>query len=118
MLVPVALQIALADFITAGTCRSHIRKITRLYRARRDRLVQALAAETRHRLAVDCPAGGMQLMARCDPGTDDIALSKKLGQTGVTARPSQTCSFTSRASAACFSVLPPGTTPRSMPAHG
>ncbi len=87
MLVPVALQIALADFITAGTYRSHIRKITRLYRARRDRLVQALAAETRHRLAVDCPAGGMQLMARCDPGTDDIALSKKLGQTGVTARP-------------------------------
>jgi GntR family transcriptional regulator/MocR family aminotransferase len=87
LLVSVSMQIALADFIAAGTYRSHIRKMTRLYRTRRDRLVQALAAETGHRLAVDSPAGGMQLVARCDPKTDDIALSKSLGQAGVTARP-------------------------------
>jgi GntR family transcriptional regulator/MocR family aminotransferase len=87
LLVPVALQIALADFITAGTYRSHIRKMTRLYRTRRDRLVQALVAEAGDRLAIECPAGGMQLLARCDRGTDDVALSKRLGQAGVTARP-------------------------------
>jgi GntR family transcriptional regulator / MocR family aminotransferase len=85
--VPVALQVALADFIAAGTFRSHIRKMTRLYRSRRDRLVEALAAETKHGLVVDSPAGGMQLLARCDPKTDDVALSKRLGEAGITARP-------------------------------
>jgi GntR family transcriptional regulator/MocR family aminotransferase len=87
LMVPIALQIALADFITAGTFRSHIRKMTRLYRARRDRLVDALAAEAEDRLVIEIPAGGMQLMAQCDPKTDDVSLSKKLAQAGVTARP-------------------------------
>ena len=87
LLVPVALQVALADFIAAGTYRSHIRKMTRVYRARRDRLVEALAVEAKHRLMVDIPAGGMQLLARCEPTTDDVALSKRLLQAGVIARP-------------------------------
>jgi GntR family transcriptional regulator / MocR family aminotransferase len=80
------LQIALADFISSGSYRSHIRRMTRIYRARRDRLVEALAADAKHRLVIDVPAGGMQLLARCDPSTDDVALSKKLLQTGVIAR--------------------------------
>lgn len=87
LLVPVALQIALADFISAGTYRSHIRKMTRLYRARRDRLVEALAAETRQRLNVERPAGGMQLLARCGAAIDDVVLSEKLARAGVIARP-------------------------------
>jgi len=50
LLVSAALQIALADFIAEGTYRSHVRRMTRLYRTRRDRLVAALAAETGDRL--------------------------------------------------------------------
>jgi len=87
LLVSIALQIALADFITAGNYRSHVRRMTRLYGARRDRLVAALAAEAKHRLLVDIPAGGMQLLARCDASTDDVDLSRRLGQAGVIARP-------------------------------
>jgi GntR family transcriptional regulator/MocR family aminotransferase len=70
LLVAVALQAALADFIADGHYRSHVRRMTRLYRVRRDRLVQALAAEAGHGLLVDIPAGGMQLLARCDASID------------------------------------------------
>jgi len=87
LLVSIALQIALADFIIAGNYRSHVRRMTPLYGARRDRLVAALAAEAKHRLLVDIPAGGMQLLARCDASTDDVDLSRRLGQAGVIARP-------------------------------
>ena len=91
LLVLVALQVALADFIAGGSYRSHVRRMTRLYRARRDRLVEALAAEAGDRLFIDVPAGGMQLLARFparrDAAMDDIALSRKLGLAGVTARP-------------------------------
>jgi GntR family transcriptional regulator/MocR family aminotransferase len=85
LLVAVALQVGLADFISEGAYRSHVRKMTRIYRSRRDRLVAALTAETK--LAVDVPAGGMQLLARCAPSTDDAALSRNLRKSGVVARP-------------------------------
>jgi GntR family transcriptional regulator/MocR family aminotransferase len=85
LLVAVALQVGLADFISEGAYRSHVRKMTRIYRSRRDRLVAALTAETK--LAVDVPAGGMQLLARCTPSTDDAALSRNLRKSGVVARP-------------------------------
>lgn len=87
LLVSVALQIALADFIAAGTYRSHIRRMTRIYKRRRDRLAEALAAEAKHRLLVDIPAGGMQLLARCSGAMDDVELSRKLTQAGVVTRP-------------------------------
>jgi GntR family transcriptional regulator/MocR family aminotransferase len=85
--VAAALQAALAEFIASGAYLSHVRRMTRLYRARRDRLVQALAAETGDRLAVDVPAGGMQLLARCKSSLDDVGLSRRLQHAGVTARP-------------------------------
>jgi len=85
--VAVTLQKALAEFIGAGAYLSHVRRMTRLYRARRDRLVQALAAEVGDALTVESPAGGMQLLARCAPSIDDVALSHRLQRAGVTARP-------------------------------
>jgi GntR family transcriptional regulator/MocR family aminotransferase len=87
LLVSVALQIALADFIAAGSYRSHIRRMTRIYRRRRDRLVEALAARAKDRLLVDVPAGGMQLLARCSGSIDDVKLSRDLRQAGVVTRP-------------------------------
>jgi GntR family transcriptional regulator/MocR family aminotransferase len=84
---PLALQVALAEFIAAGAYLAHVRRMTRLYRTRRDRLVQALAAETRGRLTVDVPAGGMQLLARCGASTNDRALSSRLAAAGVIAQP-------------------------------
>ena len=89
LLTSITLQDALADFIASGAYLAHVRRMARLYRARRDRLVQALAAEARDRLTVDVPAGGMQLLARCG-SIDDRALSARLHAAGVVTRPVST----------------------------
>jgi len=65
ILTSITMQDALAEFIGVGAYLGHIRKMTRLYKGRRDRMLQALAAEAGDRLAVETPAGGMQLLARC-----------------------------------------------------
>jgi GntR family transcriptional regulator / MocR family aminotransferase len=84
-LVSATLQDALSAFMDDGAYAAHIRRMTRLYRARRDRLAQALTAETRGAFAIDLPAGGMQLLARCRQ--DDRLLCARLAEAGVTARP-------------------------------
>jgi len=79
------LQDALSAFTDDGAYAAHIRRMTRLYRARRDRLAQALTEETRDAFAIDLPAGGMQLLAHCRQ--DDRLLCARLAEAGVTARP-------------------------------
>jgi GntR family transcriptional regulator/MocR family aminotransferase len=86
-LVSAALQDALSVFMEDGAYAAHIRRVTRVYRARRDRLVQALSAETRDTFMVDPPAGGMQLLARCRLRQNDRFLCTRLAEAGVTARP-------------------------------
>jgi GntR family transcriptional regulator / MocR family aminotransferase len=86
-LASATLQDALSEFMDEGIYAAHIRRMSRLYRARRDRLVQALAAETRDAFVIDPPAGGMQLLARCRLRRDDRLLCARLAEAGVTARP-------------------------------
>lgn len=86
-LASITLQDALSEFMDDGDYAAHIRRMSRLYRARRDRLVQALAAETRDAFVIDPPAGGMQLLARCRLRRDDRLLCARLAEAGVTARP-------------------------------
>jgi GntR family transcriptional regulator/MocR family aminotransferase len=87
LLVSQTIQAALSEFIERGAYLSHIRRMTRIYGERRDHLVQMLAAEVGERLVIDVPAGGMQLLARCEPSIDDRKLSHRLHQAGVIARP-------------------------------
>jgi GntR family transcriptional regulator/MocR family aminotransferase len=61
--------------------------MTRLYKGRRDRMLQALAAEAGDRLSVEVPAGGMQLLARCSAPANDQQLSARLLEAGVVSRP-------------------------------
>jgi GntR family transcriptional regulator/MocR family aminotransferase len=82
-----ATQRALAEFIGDGDFATHIRRMTRIYRGRRDRLVGALASAAGDRLAIAPPAGGMQLLARLEPGSDDGPLVADLARVGITARP-------------------------------
>ncbi|MBR1144644.1 PLP-dependent aminotransferase family protein [Bradyrhizobium sp. AUGA SZCCT0431] len=82
-----AMQLALAEFIGDGDFAAHIRRMTRIYRGRRDRLTHALASAAGSRLAITPPAGGMQLLARLEPGSDDCRLVADLAKVGVTARP-------------------------------
>ena len=86
ILTSITIQDALAEFISAGAYLGHIRRMTRLYRGRRDRMLQALATEAGNRLAVETPAGGMQLLARCRPQTNDQQLSARLLEAGVVSR--------------------------------
>jgi GntR family transcriptional regulator/MocR family aminotransferase len=85
MLTSITVQDALAEFISSGAYLGHIRRVTRLYKGRRDRMLQALAAEAGDRLAIEAPAGGMQLLARCQ--TSDQELSARLLKAGVVSRP-------------------------------
>jgi GntR family transcriptional regulator/MocR family aminotransferase len=86
ILTSITIQDALAEFISAGAYLGHVRRMTRLYRGRRDRMLQALATEAGNRLAVETPAGGMQLLARCRPRTNDQQLSARLLEAGVVSR--------------------------------
>jgi GntR family transcriptional regulator/MocR family aminotransferase len=87
LLTSVTLQDALAEFISSGAYLAHLRRMTRLYKGRRDRMLQALAAEAGDRLTVDIPAGGMQLLARCRASVNDARLSTRLREAGVISRP-------------------------------
>ncbi len=86
-IVPAPLQEALAEFIDDGIFAAHIRRMTRIYRERRDRLVQALGAAASHGLKIAPPAGGMQLLAQLDPRLSDVDIAERLAKAGVTARP-------------------------------
>ena len=82
-----ATQAALAEFIGDGDFATHIRRMNRIYRGRRDRLACALASAAGDRLAIIPPAGGMQLLARLEAGSDDCRLVADLAGIGITARP-------------------------------
>ncbi|MDI1265760.1 MAG: PLP-dependent aminotransferase family protein [bacterium] len=87
MLTSIAMQDALAEFIGSGAYLGHIKRMTRLYKGRRDRLLQALAAEAGGHLTVEAPAGGMQLLARCRAAVNDQHLAIRLLEAGVISRP-------------------------------
>jgi GntR family transcriptional regulator / MocR family aminotransferase len=87
LLAAVTMQDALAEFIGSGAYLAHIRRMNRLYKGRRDRMLQALASEAGDRLTIDVPAGGMQLLARCRGSSNDHQLSVRLLEAGVVVRP-------------------------------
>lgn len=86
-LVTGTLQEALAGFINDGAYAAHIRRMTRIYRDRRNRLVTALAAASPGTFSIETPAGGMQLLARLPNAESDRLLCERLAAAGVTARP-------------------------------
>jgi GntR family transcriptional regulator/MocR family aminotransferase len=86
-IMPTPVQDALAEFIDDGHFAVHIRKMTRIYHARRDRLMQALSAIAGAHLTLERPAGGVQLLAHLAPDRDDRAIAIRLAAAGITARP-------------------------------
>jgi GntR family transcriptional regulator / MocR family aminotransferase len=87
LLASVTMQDALAEFIASGAYLAHIRRVSRLYKARRDRLLLALEAEAGGRFTIEAPPGGMQLLARCRTPANDQRLSAQLLEAGVATRP-------------------------------
>jgi GntR family transcriptional regulator/MocR family aminotransferase len=82
-----SLQDAFANFIEDGHFASNIRKMTRIYRSRRDALVQQLANVSGNTLSVSSPAGGMQLLAYLDQRYDDQCFVSQLAKSDIIARP-------------------------------
>ncbi|MFF6784323.1 aminotransferase class I/II-fold pyridoxal phosphate-dependent enzyme [Streptomyces sp. NPDC012510] len=62
-------QLALADFVVSGAYDRHVRRMRQRYRARRDRLVVALATHAPH-IEVRGIAAGLHAVLRLPPGTE------------------------------------------------
>ena len=83
----IAEQLALAEFIRSGQFSMHLRRMRRLYRQRRDALVEALARQLGDVATVHGGSAGMHLALRLhDDAADDVALSARLlAQHGIMA---------------------------------
>ena len=84
-------QAVLTDFIREGHFARHIRRMRMLYMERRRALVKAIRAEMGDLLAVTGGEAGMHLTALLPPGTNDVAVSKRAAQKGISATPLSTC---------------------------
>ncbi|MFK4509026.1 GntR family transcriptional regulator/MocR family aminotransferase [Bradyrhizobium daqingense] len=80
------IQEALAEFIADGHFLAHLRRMRRLYHARRDHLVEELQRHLGEVLSVEVPPGGIQLVARLKRGRADQAVVKRLVAAGVETR--------------------------------
>ncbi|WP_262047810.1 PLP-dependent aminotransferase family protein [Bradyrhizobium sp. Bra78] len=80
------IQEALAEFIADGHFLAHLRRVRRLYHARRDHLVEGLERHLGGALSVEVPSGGIQLVARLKRGRADQAAVKLLVEAGVETR--------------------------------
>jgi GntR family transcriptional regulator/MocR family aminotransferase len=79
-------QEALAEFIADGHFLAHLRRMRRLYHARRDHLAEGLERHLGEVLTVEVPSGGIQLVARLKRGRADQAAVKRLVEAGVETR--------------------------------
>lgn len=84
--VSAGVQHALADFITEGHLRAHVRRMCTLYEERQNVLADAIEKHLGGILRVERPAGGMQFIAELNAAQDDVALSEALAQSGIIAR--------------------------------
>ena len=80
------IQEALAEFIADGHFLAHLRRVRRLYHARRDHLVAGLERHLGEVLTAEVPSGGIQLVARLKRGRADQATVKRLVEAGVVTR--------------------------------
>ena len=79
-------QEALAEFIADGHFLAHLRRMRRLYHARRDHLVEGLERHLGEVLSAEVPSGGIQLVARLKRGRADQAAVQRLVAAGVETR--------------------------------
>ncbi|MGZ6035587.1 MAG: aminotransferase class I/II-fold pyridoxal phosphate-dependent enzyme, partial [Myxococcaceae bacterium] len=63
-------ECAVAELFEDGDLVRHVRRMRRMYRSRRDALVEALRRNLGSAIQVSPAAGGMALWARIDPGVD------------------------------------------------
>lgn len=84
-------QAAMTEFIREGHFARHIRRMRMLYMERRRALVDAIQADMGDMLEVIGAEAGMHLVALLPRGADDVAVSKKAAQRGVSVIPLSSC---------------------------
>ena len=84
-------QAVLTDFIGEGHFARHIRRMRMLYMDRRRALVNAIQIQMGDMLEVIGAEAGMHLVALLPRGTDDVAVSRKAAQRGISAMPLSIC---------------------------
>lgn len=77
-------QHALADFLRSGQFTQHLRRMRRLYRQRRDALLEALAHHLGDAATVEGASTGMHLALRlADPDLSDVAVQQAAAERGI-----------------------------------
>jgi GntR family transcriptional regulator/MocR family aminotransferase len=84
-------QAVLTDFIREGHFARHIRQMRMLYMDRRRALIKWIHFQMGDMLEVIGAEAGMHLVALLPPGTNDVAVSQKAAQGGISAQPLSTC---------------------------
>ncbi len=84
---PPELQLALAELIEDGLIARHIRRIHRVYRERRDRLVNALARELGHDLELLPASAGLHVSALLARRADASAIAAAARRADVVVEP-------------------------------
>jgi GntR family transcriptional regulator / MocR family aminotransferase len=81
------LEQALAGLIDDGILRRHVRKVRRIYQARRDCLAEELRRKFGQAVEFTVPAGGLALWLRLDPALNAEAWAARAAAVGLTIMP-------------------------------
>jgi len=84
-------QSVMTEFIREGHFARHIRRMRMLYMERRRALVKAIRVEMGGVLEVTGAEAGMHLATLLPPGIDDVAVSKKAAERGISVTALATC---------------------------
>ncbi|MCA3555258.1 PLP-dependent aminotransferase family protein [Aestuariivirga sp.] len=76
-------QPALAEFMGSGAFAIHIRRMRRIYAARRRALIEALKPGEGRLFSIDAPPAGLMLVLRLPPDMSDGALVERLEAKGI-----------------------------------
>src|SRR3984893_6604604 len=87
-------QAVLTGFIREGHFARHIRRMRMLYMERRRALTKAIQIQMGDMLEVIGAEAGMHLVALLPRGTNDVAVSRKAAERGISAIPLSTCYLT------------------------
>ena len=76
-------QPALAGFMTQGSFAIHIRRMRRIYAARRAALIDALKPGDGKYYSIDAAPSGLMLLLRLKPGSNDEKLAAHMAEAGI-----------------------------------
>ena len=88
---PALYHAVLTDFIQERHLARHLRRMRMLYKDRRSALAEAIRDHMGDMLEVVSAEAGMYLAALLPPGVDDMGVSRKAAEKGVSAMPLSAC---------------------------